>query len=210
MAILIVSFVFLTGCGLLTEEVDKGINASSLDSIDKETVEGNVKTESYSSIKQLLDQNFTLVDVISEGSNETTRIYATSQFSIQELSSMFEDYTNPDQVSDIKNEKQAFVYSNDFLTVQLDQEDKSIVLMELATKEFVRNHYAPNYFDGLFALWVLDEVLDVDDWGKKRSQSCYNTGNCYGGYVKTDKYRSGGIGNLRGSTNRGGGPSAGK
>ncbi len=205
---MLVSFLLLlSGCGSIG---DRGMTASvAIDEISKEEVKSAIETGNYSSIKTLLDDNFSLVDVVSEGNNEQSYIYATRQFGLEELSPLIERGMKAEQVSDIQENKQIFIYSNYILTLQEDQEDPELLLLELASTEFVRNHYTPNYFSGFFALWLLDDVLDVDDWGKKRTQAC-KQGNCYGGYYNTDKYRSGDIGSLRGSTTRGGGPGTGK
>lgn len=199
--------LFLSGCGGFGSE--RGMSGSNLDPESKEQVTENIEGQTYSTIENLLEDNFTLVDVISEGTNETTRIYGTRQFSLDELANLLEQGTNPEEVSDVQNQKQVLIYSDDILTLQMDENEDGLLLIELATTEFVRNHYSPNYFNGFFALWLLDDVLDVDDWAKKRSNRCAG-GDCYGGYMNTQKYRSGSAGSFRGFSSRGGGPGVGK
>ncbi|MRG87700.1 DUF4247 domain-containing protein [Salinibacillus xinjiangensis] len=204
------SLLFLSGCNSIADPL--GFTESSdavLDTVTKEEVQANIKNENYTSIEDMLDGNFTLVDVISEGTNQTTNIFATRQFTLNELSSLIQKGTNPDEVSEVQDNKQILIYNDEILTLQVDEKDPDLVLAEVATKEFVREHYSPNYFNGFFALWVLDEVLDVDDWGKKRANAC-KQGNCYGGYFNTKKYRSGDVGSLRSSSSRGGGLFSGK
>jgi hypothetical protein len=203
------SLLLITGCSSSLLEGERGMSSTGFNEISKDEIEKNLRNVDYSTINALIHENFSLVDTISEGANERVYIFATKQFTINELSSLFESNTKPDQMSELKANKQVFVYKNDILTLQVDQKDSDIVLLELATADFVRNHYSSDFFDGYLALYILDEVLDVDDWGKKRKQFC-SSGNCYGGYINTQKYRSGDVGSLRGSSNRGGGPSAGK
>lgn len=87
-------------------------------------------------------------------------------------------------------------------------------MVEISTYDFVRNHYSPDFFDGLLVLWLLDEVLDVDDWGKKQRNKCSsNQADCYRGYGSSGgTFKTGGTSTVRGGTSsvRGGGPGTGK
>ncbi|GAA0484229.1 hypothetical protein GCM10008986_06820 [Salinibacillus aidingensis] len=205
--LIILSLLFLSGCGSLG--LNRGMSGAELDQQSREQVEENIGGQTYADIESLLEDNFTLVDVISEGTNESTRIYATKQFTMDELSSLVQQGSDPEEVSDVQDQKQIFIYQDDILTLQMDENEDGLLLMELATTEFVRNHYSPNFFNGFFALWLLDDVLDVDDWAKKRTRRCAG-GDCYGGYMNSKKYRSGDVGSFRGFFSRGGGPGVGK
>ncbi|MBO8156477.1 MAG: hypothetical protein H0Z32_08465 [Bacillaceae bacterium] len=209
--------LLLTGCGTdtfgqpyITGEVERGIPASSIGpSLDE--IKEKIKNGDYSNIETMLQNLFPVRDIISEGANQQVKIFEARDVSVQTLSDLITEKILPEHASDFQNNEQIIIFPDGVLTLREDPNSPDTVLLELATLDFVREHYSPNYFDGFLALWILDEVLDVDDWGKKRMSQC-KAGNCYEGYPYTKKYRSGNVGSLRGSssTTRGGGPGAGK
>ncbi|MYL34124.1 DUF4247 domain-containing protein [Pontibacillus yanchengensis] len=175
----------------------------------KETLQQEIKDGSFQDPQGLLSNVFPLIDTVRGQNNQEARIYVTQQFTIEELSNILTERFKPDRESDLVDGKKALIYSNYFITLQQSEQNQDAILMEIASNRFVRDNYSPNFFNGLFALWILDEVLDVDDWHKKRKRECL-TGNCYGGY-SSSKYRPGSTGGIRGSSGtRGGGPSTGK
>lgn len=168
----------------------------------KETMMSDIKNSSSRDIEAIIAKNFYLLDVV-QGDNGNANIYATQRFTISELVTVLSEAIQPDQISEMKNNQQILIYPNHFVTVKTSQEDANTLLIEVASDEFVKNNYSPNFLTTYFAIRLLDDVLDVDDWGKKRINQCSN-GGCYGGY------------SIRGTTQRGmsdfrgGGPSAGK
>lgn len=177
----------------------------------KASIEQQIEEGNYKDAEDLVNQVFPLVDTVEGENNEASVIYATKRFTIDEVSALITNMFPPEHESDSVDGKKAIIYPSYFITFQQSEQDSDTVFIEVASDRFVRDNYSPNYFNGLFALWLLDDVLDVDDWHKKRSKSCVS-GDCYGGY-SSGKYlspsKSGGI---RGgsSTVRGGGPSSGK
>lgn len=205
--------VTLSGCAQGFSEFEKGMEGTTSYSFPEEGSKDKLLEKltkgSFKEPSNMISDTFPLLDVVkgTQGSREA-KIYSTQSFSIQELASLVVEKFPPEQESELHNGKKILVYPNEFITFKQSEQDQNVVLMEIASDEFVRNNYSPNFFDGLLALWILDEVLDVDDWGKKRRKACLS-GACYGGY-SSKKYRSGTSGSFRGSTNRGGGPSSGK
>ncbi|GGD16950.1 DUF4247 domain-containing protein [Pontibacillus salipaludis] len=218
--LMILSLVALSGCSQGLQPFDEGVGDSNSgmsgsrtytfpEEPPKEEMLEQLSDKKKTSPEELVSSVFPLLDVVEgSSSNQEARIYVTQQFTIQELATSLTDAFPPDEKSEVKNGKQIFIYPEHFITLKESEQDEDAVLIELASDRFVRDNYSPNYFNGFFALWVLDEVLDVDDWGKKRKRICASSG-CYGGY-SSSKYRPGQAGSLRGSSGRGGGPGTGK
>jgi hypothetical protein len=168
-------------------------------------------------IAEFINNEYTLYDTVSSASNSSnfSEIYIAENQSIEEVASNISGHIEPVEKSEMKDDKQVLVYDTLFVILTKDKEDSANTTIEVANDEFVRNNYSPSFFDGLLLLWVLDEVLDVDDWGKKQRLKCQrNPNNCYGGYGasggsfkglnKTPTIRGGS------SSVRGGGPGSGK
>ncbi|MCC2249847.1 DUF4247 domain-containing protein [Virgibacillus sp. AGTR] len=166
-------------------------------------------------IAEFIDTNYTFQDVVTsqESSSDVSEIYIAENKSIDEVVTELQEYQEPNKVSEKTDQKQALVYDDLFIIITEDENDPDNSTVEIASQQFVRDNYNPNFFNGLFALWVLDEVLDVDDWAKKRKNKCKNTNDCYGGYISSGGfYKNSGNSSksVRSSSVRGGGPGAGK
>ncbi|WP_229683029.1 DUF4247 domain-containing protein [Virgibacillus oceani] len=171
----------------------------------KEELISKIKGNTSNEIDDIIEANFSLMDVVSGEGNQSAEIYATTRFELSELEAVLSSAIGPEKVSEVKDNQQILIYPDEFVTLKVSPDDSKVLLIEVAKDEFVRRNYSPSFLSTYFAIRFLDEVLDVDDWGKRRAKEC-RSGNCYGGY--TGK----GYGTpKRGDTSfRGGGPSAGK
>lgn len=144
----------------------------------------------------VIEANFPKITTI-EGDSSNADIYATTRFNLTELSSLLSNTIEPTEISEVKDNQQILIYNKDFITLRESEADASVLLIEVASDEFVRRNYSPSFLSTYFTLRLLEEVLDVDDWGKK--------------YRGTYTGR-GGLGTpSRGNTTfRGGGPGTGK
>ncbi|KGX84476.1 hypothetical protein N783_14235 [Pontibacillus marinus BH030004 = DSM 16465] len=209
--IAILSVLFLTSCSQGFAELDRGMQNTYTfpEEPSKQTLMNRMENRSFQNAEDFVSSTFPLLDKVrGNQSNQEARIYVTQRFGVKELSNIVSEKFKPDRESDYNNGKKVLIYADTFITFKQSEQSSDVTLIEIASDRFVRNNYSPNFFNGLFALWVLDEVLDVDDWGKKRRKACLS-GGCYGGY-SSEKYRSGSSGSFRGSSGRGGGPSSGK
>ena len=169
-------------------------------------------------IAEFIDTNYILEDVVNsqESSNDISEIYLAENKTIDEVATELQGYEKPKEVSEKKEDKQVLVYQDSFVTLTIHEDNPDDTRVEIATYGFVRDNYHPNFFDGLLVMWLLDDILDVDDWGKKQRNKCsVNNDNCYRGYGSsggTFKKSTGSSSSVRGSTStvRGGGPGSGK
>jgi hypothetical protein len=163
-------------------------------------------------ISDRISEKYPLDDVVKSSTNadDTARVFLAKDQSISEVSSSIQKEVKPENSSEIKDKKQVLVYDEYFVTLTEDEENPENTVIEVATTGFVRDNYRPSFFDGLLAYYILDNIFDVDDWGRKQSKRC--GGSCYGGYSKSGGHYKGPTipSTFRGSGNRGGGPGTGK
>ncbi|MGA9287515.1 MAG: DUF4247 domain-containing protein [Anaerobacillus sp.] len=164
-------------------------------------------------IQEIVEDRYQLEDVVesSVDSKDVSKVYQADE-DISTVASHLQEQIKPNEVSELKEGKQILVY-DDYIVTLSEDGDESKTLVEVASVGFVRDNYQPSFFDGLLAYYILDQILDVDDWGKKQKNRCKNSrGNCYGGYVTTGGSYKGPskVPSFRGSSSRGGGPGTGK
>ncbi|MGP4080722.1 DUF4247 domain-containing protein [Pseudalkalibacillus sp. R45] len=164
------------------------------------------------SILDWIAEHYPLEDVVESSTNpdDVARLYVAKDKSIQEVSKAIQDHMEPNNASEIKENKQVLVYDDHFVTLTQDEDDAESTNIEVASDEFVRDNYRPGFFNGFIAYYILDEILDVDDWKNKQNKRC--GGKCYEGYNKSGgNYKGPAVpSSFRGSGNRGGGPGTGK
>ncbi|MFC4556692.1 DUF4247 domain-containing protein [Virgibacillus kekensis] len=200
--------LFAAGCAPF---LDRGMQDTDITADDvpqepsREELESKIKSNTSKEIDDIIQANFTLLDVVAGEGNREANIYATTAFTLPQLESALTAAMEPEKRSEVKDNRQILIYPEHFVTLRVSEDDKDVLLIEVADDEFVRRNYSPNFLTTYFAIRLLDDVLDVDDWGKRRTREC-RTGNCYGGYT-SKMYGAPGRGN---TSFRGGGPGAGK
>ncbi|MEQ6378651.1 DUF4247 domain-containing protein [Bacillaceae bacterium S4-13-58] len=179
------------------------------------TVNSGYQTIYDGEVASYVQSKYPLYDVVSStvDSSNYSEIYSAEGRSLDEVASEIEGVKTPVQVSEENENRKALVYNDMFVILSQDEENSSNTLIEVANKEFVRNNFNPSFFQGMLLMTILDDVLDVDDWGKNRKISCNsNPERCYGGYSTSGGSFKGykNTPSVRGTTVRGGGPGAGK
>ena len=168
-------------------------------------------------IVEYIGNEYIIYDTVSSATNSSnfSEIYIAENQAVGVVASNMIAHQQPNEISEKQDGKQVLIYENLFVIITEDEENPANSYIEVANDQFVKNNYNPSFFNGLFLLWVLDDVLDVDDWGKKRNIQCQqNPGNCYAGYGKSSGSFKGmnPIPTIRNGSSsvRGGGPGAGK
>ncbi|WP_102348105.1 DUF4247 domain-containing protein [Bacillus sp. Marseille-P3661] len=168
-------------------------------------------------IVEFISNEYTIYDTVSSATDSAnfSEIYIAENQTVDAVAANIISHQQPIEMSEMKEGKQVLIYENLFVILTADDENQGNTYIEVANNQFIRDNYSYDFFDGLFLAWVLDDVLDVDDWGKKRQMKCKQyPENCYDGYGhsggsfkglnKTPTIRNGS------SSVRGGGPGAGK
>ncbi|WP_090867491.1 DUF4247 domain-containing protein [Oceanobacillus limi] len=164
----------------------------------KSEITETINHSSNYEVDDVIEANFPRM-VTVEGDSSNAEVYATKQFKLSELSSVITTAIKPEEISDVKDNQQILIYPEHFVTLRESDEDQDVVMIEVASDEFVRRNYSPNFLSTYFSLRLLENMLGVDNWGSRQSRGSY-TG-------------MGGLGDSssRGNTTfRGGGPGTGK
>lgn len=168
-------------------------------------------------LAKYIQSNYPLFDVVASAVNSSnySEVYVAEGKSIDEVTKELQSVKQPVKESDKKDNKQVLVYDQLFVILSVAEDNNGNTLIELANKEFVRNNFNPGFFEGMLLMRFLDDVLDVDDWGKNRRLQCRNfPEQCYGGFSSSGGSFKGyeNRPSVRGGTStvRGGGPGAGK
>ncbi|WP_199868521.1 DUF4247 domain-containing protein [Virgibacillus senegalensis] len=204
--------LLLTACGSNLSELS-GVEEEpsvSVEEIPKEPdrreIEEKLRASSGQKIESFFANNFYLLDVVT-GEDAQANVYATRQFTREQLVSLVSNVKPPEEASEVKDGEQILIYPDYFVTFKPSEEDADVLLIEVASDQFVRSNYSPNHLNGFFTFLLLNRMLGTSGWENSRMEQCRN-GGCYGGYTTRDR---GGLNTKRGmSSYRGGGASAGK
>lgn len=158
-----------------------------------------------------IDENYTFIDAVQNSSNTNDRamVYRTNK-SVEDTAAELIDVQEPEQVGEEVDGRQVLVYDNEFIILTEDPDEPGSTRVEIAEEEFVRTHYNPGFFTGMFLGSMLTGRFG-SSWERAQTNKCRNNNDgCYsgGGYYRTGPFSSGSYG--RGSTFRGGGPGEGK
>ncbi|QTN00074.1 DUF4247 domain-containing protein [Sediminibacillus dalangtanensis] len=204
--------LLLTACGsglsqLQGTEEEPSVSVEEIpDEPDRQEIEEQLKASSNQDIEAIFANNFYLLDVVT-GDDAQANVYATRQFKREQLISLVSSIKKPDEKSEVKDGEQILIYPDYFVTFKPSEEDQDVLLIEVASDQFVRSNYSPNHLNGFFTFLLLNRMLGTSNWEKSRMDQC-RSGGCYGGYTTGDR---GGLNTKRGmSSYRGGGASAGK
>ncbi|TFD97143.1 DUF4247 domain-containing protein [Jeotgalibacillus salarius] len=164
-------------------------------------------------IEDFVSTTYTLYDTVesAENSDRYARIYQAENTDLQAVSDELQNHETPDEMSDINDGKQIFIYDNLFVTLTESDEDPGNTMIEVAEEEFARNNYRPSFFEGYLLASLISNVFG-NNWSSNRNRQCNtNPERCYGGYNSAGSY----VGKtstptIRGSGNRGGGVGSGK
>ncbi len=158
-----------------------------------------------------IDQNYTFVDAVQNDRNTGDRamLYRSNQ-SVAKTAAELIEVEQPRKVGEEVEGRQVLVYDNEFIILTEDPDNPGSTLVEVAEDEFVRTHYHPGFFSGMFLGSLLSSRFGPA-WERTQTTRCRNNNyGCYsgGGYYGT--FSPGSFGRGRGSTFRGGGPGTGK
>lgn len=193
---LVFLFILLSACS--NDDIsEESITAQDIpDEPSKDDIIETIQHSSNYDIDDVIEANFPKLTTV-EGDSSNAEIFATTRFQLTELSSLLSKTIVPSEISEVKDNQQILIYEKEFITLRESKADASVLLIEVASDEFVRRNYSPNFLSTYFTIRLLEEVLDVDDWGKKYR----------GTYTGMGDLGTPGRGN---TTFRGGGPGSGK
>lgn len=196
--------------GLLLLLILLGACSSEDDAIIAEDIP---EEESQQAIKRMIEyaanENFEIDDVVEsafplmttvEGDSSNAEVYATTRFTLPELSSVLTTAFRVEEVSEVKDNQQMIIFPDYFVTLRESEADEEVLLIEVAGNEFVRRNYSPNFLSTYFSIRLLESMLG-NNWNR----------DSYGDYTGMGSLGGSGDTTSRGRTTfRGGGPGSGK
>ncbi|SHN05728.1 DUF4247 domain-containing protein [Gracilibacillus kekensis] len=202
--------IILAGCGSnmsIFDETSAVVKEDLEVSESKDEIINKLKSDN-ADVETLISNTFPFVDSVV-GEDTTANVYGTLQFEVEELADILADVKQPDEISEYKDGQQILVYPGYFVVLKDSEEIDNATFIEVASEQFVRNNYSPNFLTTYFAIRMLDGIFG-NNWVSSRRNYC-SSGDCYGGYSTSRSYNKGGVTKNRGlGTFRGGGPSSGK
>ncbi|UOQ50600.1 DUF4247 domain-containing protein [Gracilibacillus caseinilyticus] len=206
----------LVGCGSNSSSNLSAFNESNDISEDdlkveesKDEVLNQLQNNSNGNLEALISNHFPFVDSVT-GEDTTANVYGTLLFEVEELADILSEIEQPDEKSDFIDGQLILMYSNDnFIILKESEEIPGATFIEVASEQFVRDNYSPNFLTTYFTIRMLDSVFG-NNWVTNRRSYC-SSNDCYGGYSTSRSYNNGNLSTNRGmGTFRGGGPSSGK
>ncbi|KEO84520.1 DUF4247 domain-containing protein [Tumebacillus flagellatus] len=132
-----------------------------------------------------IKNQYALEDVKGSGDTQQ-KVYRAPGQTVPDVAKKIADEQKPDEMSKESTERMFLVYPQTLIHVQQDPNKKEDALIEVDTKEFVRQNYDPSFLNGFLAASLLSNIFG-SGW---RS---YRGGGYTGvGYDPTYRGRTGG------------------
>ncbi|WP_274364770.1 DUF4247 domain-containing protein [Paenibacillus thermotolerans] len=128
-------------------------------------------------ITDTIQEQYPLESVGGSG-NQTSYVYRASGQSVPEVANALIEQRRPQQQSAEDTQRMFLVYSDEIVQLQQDPEAPEDTLIEVDSKEYVRNNYSPGFLEGYLLASVIGDLFDHGRYG----------GGKYRGYTSKDVY----------------------
>jgi len=126
-----------------------------------------------------VSESFPLESVNKNG-KETSYVYRAENQTVPEVAQEIADEKKPKEISKEDTERMFLVYNDEVYHIQKDPNKPEDTLIEVSSKEYVRNNYASDFLRGYITASIIGSLFDsVGSWG---------SGN-YRGYSSKDTYK---------------------
>ncbi|SFS60741.1 DUF4247 domain-containing protein [Paenibacillus sp. BC26] len=129
-------------------------------------------------LNKTIEENYPLESVNGSG-NETSYVYRAAGVSVPEVAKALIDESKPQQQSPEKTDHMFLVYSDRVVHLQQDAAKPEDTLIEVDSKEYVRNNYSSSFLQGYLIASILGDLFDNGRYGH----------GTYRGYTDRDKYK---------------------
>lgn len=128
-----------------------------------------------------IGESYPLESVSTKDNGQTSRIYRAENKTVPEVAKELAEQKQPDEISKEDAEHMFLIYPDELYHLQQDQAKPSDTLIEVDTKEYVRENYDSSFLQGYILASVLDDLFA--DGHKKSSKGSYR------GYSSKDIYK---------------------
>ncbi|CAH1190945.1 MULTISPECIES: DUF4247 domain-containing protein [Paenibacillus] len=121
------------------------------------------------------------LESVSGSGNSTSYVYRAADRTVPEVAEELSDQRKPDQISAVNDERMFLVYSDQYYHLQQDPNKKEDTLIEVDSKEYVRQNYDSSFLQGYLTATLLGNLFDA--LGGSGSSGKYR------GYTSKDTYK---------------------
>ncbi|WP_167279514.1 DUF4247 domain-containing protein [Paenibacillus lupini] len=129
-------------------------------------------------ISDTVKEQYPLESVNGSG-NQTSYVYRAADQTVPEVAKQLVDKKKPEQQSAESTERMFLVYNDEVIQIQQAPDDPADTLIEIDSKEYVRNNYSSSFLQGYLLASVLNDLFDHGRYGK----------GTYRGYSSKDTYK---------------------
>ncbi|QQE75928.1 DUF4247 domain-containing protein [Brevibacillus composti] len=126
--------------------------------------------------------SYPLESVVAKDGGLTSKIYRAENKAVPEVAAELSAQRTPDEISKEDEKHMFLVYADEWIHLQQDEAKPSDTLIEVDSKEFVRQNYDPSFLEGYILGSLLSDLFD----GHKSYPGSYR------GYTTKDVYKPAG------------------
>ncbi|WP_125653955.1 DUF4247 domain-containing protein [Paenibacillus baekrokdamisoli] len=130
------------------------------------------------SLTSTIEDQYPLESVNGSGA-QTSYIYRAAGLTVPEVAKALVDKSKPQQESVEKKDHMFLVYSDKIIHLQQDEKKLEDTLIEVDSKEYVRNNYSSSFLQGYLVASLLGDLFGNGRYG----------GGTYRGYSDRDTYK---------------------
>ncbi|WP_195570630.1 DUF4247 domain-containing protein [Paenibacillus sp. 1001270B_150601_E10] len=109
------------------------------------------------------------LESVTEDGNRTSYVYRAADTTVPDAAKLLSDKQRPEQISKEDPERMFLVYSNQIIQIQQDQEQPKDALIEVASKEYVKQNYDRSFLEMYLTYKIVDSMFDsLSGLGKYR------------------------------------------
>lgn len=127
---------------------------------------------------QALSKSYPLESVTQNGA-ESSRVYRAENKTVPQVAQKISAQRKPQEISKEDSERMFLIYSDEWYHLQRDPQKPSDTLIEVDSKEFVRQNYNSSFLQGYILANIIDDLFDTS----KRYPGNYR------GYSSKDTYK---------------------
>ncbi|WP_309122277.1 DUF4247 domain-containing protein [Paenibacillus sp.] len=100
------------------------------------------------------------LESVSGSGNETSYVYRAADRNVPEVANELAERKRPQQQSEEDAERMFLVYADEIVQVQQDPEQPEDTLIEISSREYVRQNYSPSFLEAYIIASVIGDLFD--------------------------------------------------
>lgn len=133
---------------------------------------------------QTISESYPLESVTKNGA-ETSHVYRAENETVPQVAQEISEQRKPQEISKEDTEQMFIVYSDEWYNLQKDPQKPTDTLIEVDSKEFVRQNYNPSFLQGYILASAIDNLGTFN-----RSSGNYRGYSSKGAYKPSVEYRT--------------------